>query len=179
MLIKAYGLHWDPEEIYGINGQSSKVSFRGFVKKRNKKYEIDFWNAKGIYALFKDFEIFYIGKVTENRLGKRIESHWRYRKEHWDTFSFYSFSDIDFKKEKVKPTSKKIEIDINVAIKTIEAIIINTAVPFNNKQETRFPNSHKVTQKPFIVRNTINDVIDRLEYLENKLFPPNRKKINK
>ena len=174
MLIKAYGLHWDPEQIYGYNNQSSRISFRGFVKKGNKKHEIDFWKAKGIYALFKDFELVYIGKVTENRLGTRIASHWRYRKDHWDTFSFYSFSDIDFKQGKVKTITNTSVINNNMAIRTIEAIIINTAVPFNNKQETRFPNSHKVTQKKFIEYNTINDVMDRLEKIEKRLLTTNR-----
>lgn len=171
MLIKAYGLQWKPEEIYENNIHSSRKSFRGLVKKGNKKYEIDFWKAKGIYALFYDFEIVYIGKVTENRLGTRIASHWRYRKEQWNTFSFYSFSDIDFKNGKVKTTSKKSIIDINMAIKTIEAIIINTAVPFNNKQETRFPNSLKVKQNTYKTHNTINDIMNRLEKIEKRLTP--------
>lgn len=174
MLIKAYGLNWDPEEIYGNSVQSSAKSFNGSVKKGNKRFEINFWKAKGIYALFQNFEIVYIGKVTENRLGKRIESHWRYRKDQWDKFSFYCFTDIDFNKGILKTAVKKSEINIDIAIKTIEAIIINTAVPFNNKQETKFPNSYKAKQIKYIKRISVYDLMNKLEKIEKRLAPSKR-----
>lgn len=175
MLIKAYGFHWNPEWIYGFNGQSAKNSFKGHVKRGKRTFLIDFWNARGVYALFKNYEIVYVGKVTNMSLGTRISMHYRYLRDHWDTFSFYCYSDINYKAEKVYTSKSKLAINKDDSIKTLEALIINTSEPFLNKQEARFPNSRKAKQKQFLEPITIDDVMEKLEYLEKKLVIKKRK----
>lgn len=167
MIINAYGLHWKPEEIFKkIKGIPSRKRFYGKVKRNKRYYEIDFWKARGVYALFKSFELVYVGKVPNMSLGSRIRNHWRNMGEHWDSFSFYCFSDIDFKNNTTISPQKALKTDKDTAIRTFEAIMINSSEPFLNKQEARLPKAKKATQLKYLEVITNNDILKKLNEIE-------------
>lgn len=175
MIIKTYGLHWKPNLIFGNKGLRGRNCFKGRVKHKNKYAEIDFWKTRGIYSLFKDFEVVYVGTVTDMSLGDRIANHYKYKGEYWNTFSFFSFSKINFASHTMSTVTDSLQVNKAMVIKTLEAILINTAEPFLNKQETRFPGAVKAYQIDFTDDKTMADIYNKLESLEKRLIPKKRK----
>ena len=56
MLIRAYGLLWNPDTVeWGTKGAGNKGKLSGKVKLNGKTHLIDFWEAQGIYVLHADF----------------------------------------------------------------------------------------------------------------------------
>lgn len=169
MIIKAYGQHWRPEWIYN-NGQiSSRQCFKGAVNKNGKKYEIDFWKTKGIYALYKDYRVVYVGKTNNMNLGSRIRTHVRKTGGRWDTFSFFSFSSINYKTEEVQAQEQISNITRAQVIKNLEVIIIKSTNPSMNKKDEKFPGSVRAKQVNFTTQRSLNDVYDLLEKIEKSL----------
>ncbi|NOS83738.1 MAG: GIY-YIG nuclease family protein [Ignavibacteria bacterium] len=175
MIIKAYGLNWDPKLIYGYKGLVARKCFKGDVRNKDKHFEIDFWKTRGIYTLFRNFEIVYVGKVTDMNLGDRIRNHFNNIGDHWDTFSFFSFTKVNFATRNVSTVTDSFHSNRSTVIKTLEAILINTAEPYLNKQEARFPDAFRAIQYDYTNDKSITDIYKKLEKIEKKLFPSKRK----
>jgi hypothetical protein len=174
-LIKAYGLHWKPEEIYAkLKRSPRKGRFVGKVMRYGKPYKINFWKATGIYALYEDGKCVYAGLRTGRDLGGRIRTHWKEKENRWDTFSFWCFSEIVYETGSgetgsVSDKFKTQRIHKHKAMETIEAIMIRVGVPGLNKQDPKIPGAKKASQEPFLKRKSVDDVYEQLEKLERKI----------
>ena len=82
MIIKVYGEFWSRDRVDWKARQLPGV--------RKGKKPCDVWNQWGIYALYEDFRIVYIGQADNRAMGKRLDEHRKDRfAERWDSFSFF------------------------------------------------------------------------------------------
>jgi hypothetical protein len=138
MLIKAYGEYWSRE---GISSRGQEILGR----RKNEKKRCNIWNQRGIYVLYKDFKIIYVGKADDRGIGKRLIEHGKGRlKRRWDSFSWFGVSAFDQKGQPVlrkSSTSSRAE-----TIRSLELLAILVSDSPLNRQEGKFPGAEKVWQ---------------------------------
>lgn len=168
MLIRAYGLHWNPDIVdWGKPGAGNSGKLLGKIKKGKNTHEIDFWNTYGIYVLHNEFRTIYIGKAARTRLGARLRNHLTDRLAgRWDMFSWYSLS-------KVNTTSKNVsepgirQVGKDTVNDTLEALGILIADPPLNRKRESIPAALSATQvkdpHPKTVRHYLEQILARLE----------------
>src|SRR6266550_6104025 len=96
-LITSYGLFWklDQTEWLSGDGHKGKQRLLGRLKKKGSRLRVaDFWLQTGIYVLYGNYGLYYIG-VSGRQLGKRIHDH--LTDDHagkWDRFSWFGFREV-------------------------------------------------------------------------------------
>lgn len=138
-MIHAFGNHWNPNSVdWGRRGQGQKGRLEGRVQIKKRWHTIDFWEAKGVYVLHKDFEPVYVGKAFSQGLGKRIRKHLVDRLAgRWDTFSWYSVSSITKGSNSVREPGKR-SFGAKKVVATLEALAIAVSdAPLNRRRETQ------------------------------------------
>lgn len=143
MLIRTIGLFWKREDVYW---QSAARNGRilGVPKGNRRSEPINFASQIGIYVLYADYDLVYVGQTGSEKYGlyKRLKAHALRDdlSDRWNRFSWFgirrvnnngSLSNIS---EKVRPTYKE-------AIEHIEAVLIHSAEPPLNRQSGRFGSS--------------------------------------
>src|SRR5438552_2300571 len=92
-LISSYGLFWntDDTEWVGQNGHKGKHRMLGRLgAKRSSLIVADFWSQTGIYVLYGNYGLYYVGIAS--RLGPRVRRHMFDRHaDLWDRFSWFGF----------------------------------------------------------------------------------------
>jgi hypothetical protein len=69
---------------------------REVVGVRKGKRRCDTWNQRGVYALYKDFRIIYVGQADSRGIGVRLCEHRVDRfAEPWHSFSFFGICEVD------------------------------------------------------------------------------------
>ena len=116
MLIKAYGEFWNP---FATDWKSKELLGKGLPK--NYRHEINFWEAKGIYVLLREFRPVYVGKSWADRIGPRLYEHLADKfAGRWDMFSWYSVSKPN-KTTKDVNSPKNRPVPLRTAIATLES----------------------------------------------------------
>jgi len=92
-MIKTYGLHWRLDRIsWGKTGAGHIGTLCGSTTLSAKARPIDFRNQRGIYALYADYDLIYIGQTGTNRhrLFDRLKEHMKdHLSERWNRFSWF------------------------------------------------------------------------------------------
>ena len=132
MLIANYGLFWKIEDVFWGRPNNSGALY-GY--RRNIK-EVDFSQQIGIYVLYADYKIVYIGQTGSNkqRLFNRLKQH---REDHlsgrWNQFSWFGLKRVknnhELSKDKISANT-----DTEGALNHIEAVLIYAAEPPLNRQ---------------------------------------------
>ena len=75
-MIYTYGLHWDIARVHW-GWQNNKGSLRGAASRSAKAKPIEFRDQRGIYALYADYDLVYVGQTGagNDRLFKRLKTH--------------------------------------------------------------------------------------------------------
>lgn len=168
MLIKAYGLFWNPEIVeWGKRGPGNRGHLVGTVRKKGREHEIDFWEAYGIYVLHDNFAAIYVGKASDTRMGPRLRSHLTDRfAGRWDMFSWYSLSGVNTTSHDVRDPGAR-QVTESVLNNTLEALCILIADPPLNRKRERIPSALESQQAknphPRTVRNYLEDILAKLE----------------
>jgi hypothetical protein len=142
-LITSYGLFWklDETEWFSVDGHKGKHRLLGRLSKKRSLLRIaDFWSQSGIYVLYGNYGLYYIG-VSGHEVGKRIHDH--LTDDHageWDRFSWFGFREVTESRDlagllllgKAQTTSA---IRLSKARGDIEAILFRAfAGPGNRKR---------------------------------------------
>ena len=139
----------------------------GKVNKDGKAYEIDFWNAYGIYVLHNEFRPIYVGKAATNRLGARLREHLTDRHAgRWDMFSWFSLSGVNTTSKNVRKPGIR-QVKESTVASTLEALsILITDPPMNRKRES-IPAALEAKQMtnpyPRTVRNYLEQILARMD----------------
>jgi hypothetical protein len=138
-IIQSYGLFWDVENVYWGRG-SNPGSLLGVPARARSSVPVDFREQIGIYVLYQDHRIVYVGQAGSGRkrLFKRLRDH---RKDHlanrWNKFSWFglrrALASGELAAEKIRATAS-----LNTALNHIEAVLISATEPSHNKQGGRF-----------------------------------------
>jgi hypothetical protein len=166
MLIHVYGEFWNPDAVsWGKKGPGNKGELNGVVQaKSGTKRTVDFWQARGIYGLYDNFQLIYVGQALDQPLGKRLRDHLTDRfAGRWDMFSWYSTSTLRVKTVR-KPGSRQVEP--GTVVNTLEALAIALTNPPLNRRHDSLPGARLVTQpksaKPCTIRHYLESILKKL-----------------
>lgn len=168
MLIRAFGLLWNPDTVdWGTRGRGNRGALKGRVRRDGRQYRIDFWEAKGVYVLHADFKTIYVGKADRQRLGPRLRDHLTDRfAGRWDMFSWFSLSTIATTYNGVRAPGKRL-VTAKILNDTLEALAILVSDPALNRRRETIPGavqSEQVnTPHPKTIRRYLEDIIQKLD----------------
>ena len=141
-MIRTYGLHWSSDEVQwghqGSGGAGQLLGYKGPRKIGNGRPRdiVDFREQKGIYALYYDFDLIYIGQTGDgnNRLLARLRSHLTdHMAERWNRFSWFGTQWVT-KKNTLSADATAPPFTIVQALNVLEAVAIAIAEPRLNLQ---------------------------------------------
>lgn len=97
-LIANYGLSWKLSETEWESANKVLKAHRGLVGQRPGKRRANFWGQDGIYVLYRNHEVHYVG--VSKRLGERLRTHTKDRhQDMWDEFDWYGFCKVTDRKD--------------------------------------------------------------------------------
>ena len=123
--VHAFGLYWDKDKVHWGRG--------GALQGRQSDAAdiVDFSNQQGVYLLYKERSIIYVGR-SERGLYGRLRSHVRDAKgPRWDRFSWFGFRAVD---EDGNLDEMPNETSMGNLITMLEATLIETLEPPVNGQ---------------------------------------------
>lgn len=99
-MIWNYGLHWHVDRVWWGSPSPGDAGILYGAKNRNAPQEhvVDFREQIGIYALYADYELVYVGQAGTGgtRLFNRLNAHRSdHLSERWDRFSWFGALDVD------------------------------------------------------------------------------------
>ncbi len=89
-MIKSYGVYWAVEHVdWGIAKRGGQLL--GAEKRDDEENAVDFRYQRGIYALYYDFDLVYVGQAEKGgRLFGRLKVHLSdHLAERWNRFSWF------------------------------------------------------------------------------------------
>ena len=93
-VIQNYGLFWREDR---VNWKGNPVSLCG-VEKDKASNKVDFREQKGIYALYDNYKLVYVGQTIAKKDGllTRLRLHRRFNdcQGRWDMFSWFGTRDV-------------------------------------------------------------------------------------
>jgi hypothetical protein len=158
-LIQHYGLYWTEDFVqWKGSGTSEGAKLKGKIGTR----KVDFRDARGIYSLYRDFKLIYIGQALGRPLGLRLKEHRKDDKAgRWDTFSWFSLSLLKANDEFNNPAGKL--ADEKTIIDTLETFGIMVGDPPMNRQMRKIPGALLVQQDIPAIRRTYFEILTDIE----------------
>ena len=162
ILIKTYGEFWDSELVNWNN----KWYLLGRRSRKGK--DINVYEERGVYVLYKDYLPVYVGKADVSSIGYRLQLHrnsWR-KGPRWDRFSWFGIMGLNDKDKLRRRRKTRLRVTTDELIATLEALLIVTIDPRLNSRRENFKNAVRLfqsdTHKPI-------DVAEHLESIQQKL----------
>ena len=146
MLIKSYGEFWNP---FVVDWKAKELVGIGPNREPNKfPHTINFWEAKGIYVLLREFKPIYVGQAFEGEgsIAKRLRDHLTDRHAgRWDMFSWYSVSKPNKINKGVAKCANR-TLKLGLAVNTLEALAILITDPPLNRKRNSIPDAIEFQQ---------------------------------
>lgn len=160
MLIKAYGLYWNPDIVQW--NKSGRSDLAGIIRRKKRKHRINFWDAKGIYVLHTDFKAVYVGKAFKTSIGKRLRDHLTDRfAGRWDMFSWFSVSNPRITQADVSLPGQR-KLGPGTIASTLEALAILIADPALNRKRESLIGAYDAQQPDDVRPKTIRAYLEEL-----------------
>lgn len=146
-LIEAYGLYWHAEDVFWGAG-SQAGSLLGVPVAARTSSPIDFRRQAGIYVLYRDHEMVYVGQAGSGRamLFNRLKAH---RKDHladrWNRFSWFGLRKV-FGNGNLGTVNQRAKATLATALDQIEGVLIAAAEPSLNRQSGKFGRGRRYLQ---------------------------------
>ncbi len=170
MLIATYGTFWNPDAVHwGARGRANPARLIGTTWYRGREIEIDVFPGVGVYVLYKDYQVVYVGKAAAetSTLGVRLRDHLTDRLEgRWDSFSFYLVNRVNQVEPRLANAPASRLVEPKETAETIEALLIDLANPPLNRRRESIAGATELEQKQTRV---IKSNIDYLDELVSKL----------
>jgi len=139
MLVRSVGLFWQEKDVFW--GAGSKAgSLLGVPLKNTTAKPTDFREQIGIYALYADYDLVYVGQAGagEGTLFSRLKNH---RKNdlagRWNRFSWFGVLRV-LQSNKLSSRTEALHPELASVLNHIEAILIHAVEPPMNSQGGRF-----------------------------------------
>jgi hypothetical protein len=140
-VIRSYGLHWKANLVFwGKTGPGNVGSLLGAASRSSKAHAIDFREQRGIYALYADYELIYVGQTGagSDRLFKRLKMHRNdHLSERWNRFSWFGTQWVTQRNELSTDTAA-VKQTVESALNIMEAVAIAISEPKLNLQRGRW-----------------------------------------
>lgn len=148
MLIRAIAEFWNPEIVnWGTVGAGNKGALLGLARPASgTDFEVDLWNAEGVYILYSEFRPIYVGQASAERTGPRLREHRSDRLAgRWDFFSVFCTSTLNRTKANTRAPGIR-RVAPEVSLDTVEAVLIAALQPPLNRRFNSIPDATRVTQ---------------------------------
>ncbi len=145
--IKNYGLFWQRKHVTWGN-QGSAGSLFGKKKGSKKSNPINFREQIGFYALYDDkHELIYFGQVGKQTLFARLRQHTKGSiSNRWVQFSWFGTRLVKKTDNNLSLPSASAQGNYADFLNQVEAIIIETARPKENRQGGKFKGADEYLQ---------------------------------
>jgi len=157
-IINAFGIYWDR---YLVHWKTTP-DLLGI--QQIGATEVNFKDQRGIYLLYDSREIIYVGQAIEQTLGQRLKQHISDRLSgRWNRFSWFGFYSVNDKGHLLD--RRKFEnLDIQVLSDTLEAILIESVEPRQNRKQgnTLFGMEYLQQESSEIKKKKTEDLIREL-----------------
>lgn len=142
-MIRTYGLHWSSDKVHwGTQGPGGAGRLLGCERLGDRENPVDFRDQTGIYALYYDFDLVYVGQTRagNNRLLRRLRSHLSdHLAERWNRFSWFGTRWVK-KENRLSADAKAPPLETDRALNILEAVAIAIAEPRLNLQRGSWGN---------------------------------------
>jgi hypothetical protein len=138
-MIQTYGLHWHRDHV-DWGWQNAAGTLLGAASRSKKAHPVDFREQRGIYALYADYELVYVGQTgsKNNRLYKRLRDHKSdHLSERWNRFSWFGTQRVT-KGHTLSTDTARITETVEGVLNILEAVAISVAEPRLNLQRGRW-----------------------------------------
>lgn len=138
-MIKSYGVHWRVDRVFW-GKPNNPGTLMGAASRSIKAYQIDFREQRGIYALYADYELVYVGQTGagDDRLFKRLKTHKTdHLSERWNRFSWFGTQWVTTKHQLSTETAS-VHQTVESALNIMEAVAIAIGEPRLNLQRGRW-----------------------------------------
>ncbi|MGO9338429.1 MAG: GIY-YIG nuclease family protein [Terracidiphilus sp.] len=141
ILIRTYGRFWNPELVNWNN------SWRLLGKRRLSWPDVNVYEERGVYVLYKDYVPVYVGKADQTSIGYRLQMHRHSRRKgpRWDQFSWFGVCGLT-KSNKLLNRNAAFHPKSEELIATLEALLIVVIEPKLNARSEKFRNAVRLFQ---------------------------------
>jgi len=146
-MIRTYGLFWKSKDVFW-GKQKNPGSLLGGRSQSSKAIQVDFREQRGIYALYADYELIYVGQTGagKDRLFARLKFHLSdHLVERWDRFSWFGTQRVT-QQHKLSTDTAQVHQDMSKALNILEAVGIAIAEPRLNLQRGRWGDANQYYQ---------------------------------
>lgn len=146
-MIQSYGLHWHVDRVFW-GRPKVPGSLLGAASKSHLARPVDFRNQRGIYVLYADYELVYIGQTGagNDRLFKRLKDHKTdHLSERWDRFSWFGTQWVT-KAGALSVDTAEVKSSVEGVLNILEAVSIAISEPKLNLQRGKFGDATKYFQ---------------------------------
>lgn len=147
-MINNYGLFWREDQVFWGKKKLSGTLL-GAASQSQKAISVDFREQRGIYALYADYDLVYIGQTgrgAKDRLFHRLKKH---REDHlaerWNRFSWFGTEWVK-KNHELSNEKDGVHEGIPNSLNILEAVAIAIAEPKLNLQRGRWSKTKKYFQ---------------------------------
>ncbi len=146
----------------------------------NQERRANLWEMRGVYALYDDLRLVYIGRVYKLDLGQRLQQHTKNNlRDRWNSFSWYGILDVVRKGRnsegyyRLGSLNKRESAHTDNVIEVLETLAIRIADPEMIRQQAKFMQSRKRAEH-FNQINSFEDPLDkthkRIKHIEKLLI---------
>jgi hypothetical protein len=138
-LIRSYGLHWHSDKVFWGKPRVAGTLLGAASRSKSAK-EIDFRLQRGIYALYANYELVYVGQTGsgDDRLFKRLRTHNRdHLSERWNRFSWFGTQWVT-QQGVLSANVISLKADVAQVLNILEAISTAISEPRLNLQRGRW-----------------------------------------
>ena len=146
-MIQSYGLHWHIDRVFwGYPNVAGTLL--GAASRSPKARPVDFRYQRGIYTLYADYELVYVGQTGagNDRLFKRLKSHKTdHLSERWNRFSWFGTQWVT-KAGTISADTARLGESVEAALNILESVTIAIAEPRLNLQRGKWGEATKYFQ---------------------------------
>ena len=127
-VVQALGMFWDRANVTWTTNPKL------LGRQQEGSVSVDFCQQKGVYMLHDSQGVVYVGRATDQGLGRRLQQHTVDRLNgRWDRFSWFGIFSVE-DDGKLKTSVNYAGLDSSVLIATMEAILIEGLEPRLNRK---------------------------------------------
>jgi len=127
-VVNAFGMFWDRSKVVW------EASPRILGHQQTGSPPVDFCEQKGVYLLHDTQGVVYVGRTTDQSLGRRLYQHTVDRMTgRWNRFSWFGVYPVEENGD-LKTAADFSGVDINIVIATMEAVLIEGLEPRQNRK---------------------------------------------
>jgi hypothetical protein len=138
-MIQCYGVHWHIERVFW-GRQNVTGTLLGAASRSPRARPVDFRNQRGIYALYADYELVYVGQTGAgtDRLFSRLKFHRTdHLSERWNRFSWFGTQWVT-QRNVLSADTAAISETVEASLNVLEAVSIAIAEPRLNLQRGKW-----------------------------------------